>query len=30
MNTKKMTFFKLDWLNRKAQNLICDNCGHVN
>ena len=29
MNTKKLTFFKLDWLNKKAQNLICDNCGHV-
>ena len=29
MNTKKMTFFKLDWLNKKAHNYICDNCGHV-
>ncbi len=29
MNTKKMTFFKLDWLNKKAKNYICDNCGHV-
>ncbi len=29
MNTKKMTFFKLDWLNKKAQNYICNNCGHV-
>ena len=29
MNTKTLTFFKLDWLNKKALNLICDNCGHV-
>ena len=29
MNTKKMTFFKLDWLNKKALNYMCDNCGHV-
>ena len=29
MNTKMMTFVKLDWLNKKAQNYICDNCGHV-
>ena len=29
MNTPKMSFFNLDWLNKKAQNYICDNCGHV-
>jgi len=29
MNTPKMTFFKLDWANKKAQNYICDNCGYV-
>lgn len=29
MNTKKLTFFKLDWLNKKATNYICNNCGHV-
>lgn len=29
MNTKGMTFFKLDWANKEAQNYICDNCGHV-
>ena len=29
MNTKKLTFFKLEWLNKKAQNLICNNCGFV-
>ncbi len=29
MNTAKMTFFKLDWANKKAQNLICENCGYV-
>ncbi|SFA73708.1 hypothetical protein [Algoriphagus aquimarinus] len=29
MNTKGMTFFKLDWANKSAQNLICDKCGYV-
>ena len=29
MNTLKMTFFKLDLANKKAQNYICDNCGNV-
>ena len=29
MNTPKMTFFKLDWANKTAQNYICDNCGYV-
>jgi hypothetical protein len=29
MNTPKMSFFNLDWLNKKAKNYICDNCGHV-
>ena len=29
MNTAKMSFFNLDWLNKKAKNYICDNCGHV-
>ena len=29
MNTKKMTFFKLDWANKQAQNYICNNCGCV-
>ena len=26
MNTPKMTFFKLDWANKKAQNYICNFC----
>jgi len=29
MNTKGMTFFKLDWANKSAQNLVCDKCGFV-
>ncbi len=29
MNTKGMTFLKLDWANKAAQNYICDNCGYV-
>ena len=29
MNTPAMTFFKLDWANKKAQNYICNHCGFV-
>ncbi|WP_371001143.1 hypothetical protein [Muriicola sp. E247] len=29
MNTKGMTFFKLDWANKQAENYICDSCGYV-
>ena len=29
MNTPKMTFFKLDWANKRAQNYICNSCGYV-
>ncbi len=29
MNTPGMTFMKLDWANKTAQNYICDDCGHV-
>jgi hypothetical protein len=29
MNTKGMTFFKLDWANKEADTYICDSCGHV-
>lgn len=29
MNTPRMTFFKLDWLNKSAKNYVCNNCGHV-
>lgn len=29
MNTPGMSFFNLDWANRTAQNLVCEECGHV-
>ncbi len=29
MNTRGWTFFKLDWVNREAQNYVCDRCGHI-
>jgi hypothetical protein len=29
MNTTRMTFFKLDWLNKSATNYVCNNYGHV-
>ena len=29
MNTPGMTFFGLEWANKKAQNYICDHCGYV-
>ncbi|MCZ4410464.1 hypothetical protein O3Q51_16730 [Cryomorphaceae bacterium 1068] len=29
MNTPGMTFFGLEWANKRAQNYICDNCGFV-
>jgi predicted nucleic-acid-binding Zn-ribbon protein len=29
MNTKGMTFLKLEWANKEAQNYICDGCGYV-
>ena len=29
MNTPGMTFLGLEWANKKAQNYICDHCGHV-
>jgi len=29
LNTRWMTFFEFDWLNRRADNYICDRCGHV-
>jgi hypothetical protein len=29
MNTTGMTFFGIEWSNRKATNYVCDNCGHV-
>jgi predicted nucleic-acid-binding Zn-ribbon protein len=29
LNTRGLTFLKLDWLNRSATALICGKCGHV-
>lgn len=29
MNTKGMTFFKVEWANKEADNYVCDNCGYV-
>jgi hypothetical protein len=29
LNTRGMTFFRLDWLNRSATALVCANCGLV-
>ncbi len=29
MNTKGLTFFKLEWANQQAQNYVCNNCGYV-
>ncbi len=29
LNTRWMTFFEFDWLNRKADNYVCERCGHV-
>jgi predicted nucleic-acid-binding Zn-ribbon protein len=29
LNTSKMTFLGLDWLNRTAVTLMCDKCGLI-
>lgn len=29
MNTRGVTFFNLDWLNRGAFTLTCQHCGHI-
>ena len=29
LNTALATFFGLDWANRTAVCLVCDNCGHI-
>ena len=29
MNTSGMTFFGVEWANRKATNFVCDKCGYV-
>ncbi len=29
LNTRGLTFLKLDWANRKAQLYVCEGCGNV-
>jgi hypothetical protein len=29
LNTRGLTFLKLDWLNRSATALVCAKCGHI-
>jgi len=29
MNTTGMTFFGLEWANRKATNFVCNSCGYI-
>ena len=29
MNTVGLTFFNLEWANKKATNYVCSNCGNV-
>ncbi|RJQ45967.1 MAG: hypothetical protein C4538_07580 [Nitrospiraceae bacterium] len=29
MNTKGLTFWELDWLNKEADNYVCDRCGYI-
>jgi predicted RNA-binding Zn-ribbon protein involved in translation (DUF1610 family) len=29
LNTRGMTFFKLDWLNADADIFVCADCGHL-
>jgi transposase-like protein len=29
LNTRRATFFKFDWLNKEAQNYVCDGCGYI-
>lgn len=29
LNTKGMTFMDLDWLNKEADNYVCDTCGYI-
>lgn len=29
LNTPAMTFFSLEWANKRADNYICDECGHI-
>ncbi|MDJ0916170.1 MAG: hypothetical protein QNJ05_00300 [Woeseiaceae bacterium] len=29
LNTRGLTFLKLDWLNRTGQGVVCERCGYV-
>ncbi|RJQ08071.1 MAG: hypothetical protein C4551_05895 [Bacillota bacterium] len=29
LNTRGLTFLRLDWANREADNYICASCGHI-
>lgn len=29
LNSRGMTFFGLDWANREARAMVCDDCGHI-
>ena len=29
MNTTGLTFFGIEWANRRAQNYICEQCGYI-
>lgn len=29
MNTKGMTFFRMDWANEEATALVCTTCSHI-
>lgn len=29
LNTRGLTFFNLDWVNKGATNYICENCGYI-
>ncbi|MDD4051713.1 MAG: hypothetical protein PHR28_07445 [candidate division Zixibacteria bacterium] len=29
LNTKGLTFMDLDWLNKEADNYICNTCGYI-
>ncbi len=29
LNTKGLTFMDLDWLNKEADNYICDTCNYI-
>lgn len=29
LNTRGASFFNFDWLNREAENYVCDSCSHI-